>query len=90
MANRKAKRTAADRENPAFTEKDMRRAKRAEDIPALAHLSKRRPGERGAQKAPTKKAVSIRLDQDVLEHYRGKGEGWQSRMNADLRKLSRL
>lgn len=41
---------------------------------------------RGAQKAPTKKLVSLRLDQDVLEHYRATGEGWQSRINETLRK----
>lgn len=40
---------------------------------------------RGKQKAPTKEAVSIRLDQDVLAHYRASGRGWQSRINETLR-----
>lgn len=40
---------------------------------------------RGRQKAPTKEAVSIRLDQDVLAHYRASGRGWQSRINETLR-----
>jgi uncharacterized protein (DUF4415 family) len=32
-----------------------------------------------------KKAVSIRLDQDVLTWYRDQGGGYQTRMNAVLR-----
>mgnify|MGYP006278749729 CR=1 FL=1 len=30
-------------------------------------------------------AISIRLDQDVLEWFRGQGPGYQTRMNAVLR-----
>ncbi len=37
-----------------------------------------------------KEAVSLRLDPDVLEHYRAQGPGWQSRINADLRKAAKL
>ena len=37
-----------------------------------------------------KKAVSIRLDQDVIEHYKKSGPGWQSRINEALRKHARL
>lgn len=33
-----------------------------------------------------KKLVSLRLDQDVIEHFRGRGPGWQSAINAELRK----
>ena len=33
----------------------------------------------------TKKAVSIRLDQDVLVWFRKQGRGYQTRMNAILR-----
>ena len=40
---------------------------------------------RGRQKAPTKEAISIRLDHDVLTHYRASGRGWQSRINEALR-----
>jgi uncharacterized protein (DUF4415 family) len=38
----------------------------------------------------TKEAVSLRLDPDVLEHFRAAGPGWQSRINAALRKAARL
>jgi uncharacterized protein (DUF4415 family) len=33
-----------------------------------------------------KKLVSLRLDQDVIDHFRSGGPGWQSRINAVLRK----
>jgi uncharacterized protein (DUF4415 family) len=37
-----------------------------------------------------KQAVSIRLDQDVIEHFKKGGAGWQSRINAALRKQAKL
>ena len=37
-----------------------------------------------------KQAVSIRLDPDVLAHYRATGPGWQSRINEDLRRAAKL
>jgi uncharacterized protein (DUF4415 family) len=32
-----------------------------------------------------KKAISIRLDEDVIDFFKAKGEGYQTRMNAALR-----
>jgi len=86
----KAAPTKTDAENPVFTEKDFARARRVEDIPTLAHLTKRKPGQRGPQKAPTKKPVTLRLDQDVVAYYRGKGPGWQAKINKDLRAAAKL
>lgn len=40
--------------------------------------------------AQPKSAVTLRLDTDVLESYRATGTGWQSRLNADLRKIRKL
>lgn len=37
-----------------------------------------------------KKAVSLRLDPDVVAHYRKAGPGWQSRINETLRKVAKL
>jgi uncharacterized protein (DUF4415 family) len=34
---------------------------------------------------PKKKAISIRLDEDVLDYFRKEGAGYQRRMNAVLR-----
>src|SRR6266852_4023191 len=33
-----------------------------------------------------KKLISLRLDQDVIDRFRAGGPGWQSRVNAALRK----
>jgi uncharacterized protein (DUF4415 family) len=46
-----------------------------------------RPGR--PKKAFVKQAVSLRLDPDVLAHFRAAGPGWQSRINAALRKAAR-
>ncbi|MFA6732490.1 MAG: BrnA antitoxin family protein [Sphaerochaeta sp.] len=34
---------------------------------------------------PIKKAISIKLDADVLEYFKSKGKGYQTRMNSVLR-----
>jgi uncharacterized protein (DUF4415 family) len=33
----------------------------------------------------TKVQTTLRLDQDVIDHFRAGGRGWQSRINAALR-----
>jgi uncharacterized protein (DUF4415 family) len=40
--------------------------------------------------AAPKQAVNIRLDADLLRHFRATGRGWQSRINAALRKAAGL
>ena len=42
---------------------------------------------RGQQKAPTKQQVTLRLDQDVVQHFKQDGAGWQTRINAALRTM---
>ncbi len=37
-----------------------------------------------------KQPVSVRLDADVLSHFRKTGAGWQSRINTALRKAAKL
>jgi uncharacterized protein (DUF4415 family) len=36
--------------------------------------------------AHPKKAISLRIDVDVLDRYKATGPGWQARMNEALRK----
>jgi uncharacterized protein (DUF4415 family) len=55
-----------------------------EVFPELVEAFERARGQRGAQKAPTKEHVSIRLSRNVLEHFRAGGPGWQSRINEVL------
>ncbi|MDF3810387.1 MULTISPECIES: BrnA antitoxin family protein [Rhodopseudomonas] len=37
-----------------------------------------------------KSSVTLRLDADVLDSYRALGPGWQSQINADLRRVRKL
>lgn len=60
-----------DPDNPAWTE-DM----------LGAPMLKR---GRGPQATPTKVLTSVRLDADILEFFKSKGAGYQSRINAALR-----
>lgn len=48
-------------------------------------------GPRGRPKSQNpKRPVNLRLDPDVLAHFRRSGRGWQSRINALLRKAAKL
>lgn len=44
------------------------------------------PGQRGPQKTPTKKQVTLRLSPEVLAHFKSKGKGWQTRIDNALKK----
>ena len=49
------------------------------------------PVPRGRPKsARRKQPVSLRLDPDVIAHFRRAGRGWQSRINSVLRKAAKL
>ena len=50
-----------------------------------ALAAKRKPGQRGPQVAPTKRLVSVRYSQDVLDFFKAGGAGWQSRMDDALK-----
>jgi uncharacterized protein (DUF4415 family) len=46
---------------------------------------------RGRPKAANpKQPVSLRLDRDVLDWFKRNGEGWQTRINDELRKAAGL
>lgn len=46
---------------------------------------------RGRPPSPVRKrAISLRLDPDVIAHFRRSGRGWQSHINALLRKAAKL
>lgn len=74
-----------DRNNPELNEKDFSEMKPARQI--LPELVSEYRRTRGRQRAPVKERVSIRLDREILSHYRETGRGWQSRINEDLRKI---
>jgi uncharacterized protein (DUF4415 family) len=49
-----------------------------------------RRGKGRPKLAATKVQVTLRLDGDVIERFRTGGRGWQSRINAALRKQLKL
>jgi uncharacterized protein (DUF4415 family) len=75
-------------DHPEWTRKELRQARPFREVfPELAEKIRK---ARGPQKAPTKQLVSLRIDPDVLAKFKAGGEGWQSRMNAALRKAAGL
>ncbi len=68
-------------EIPELTDEWFRRAKwHIDGVPVRGRPKSANP----------KRPVSLRLDADVLAHYRRTGGGWQSRINAALRKAAKL
>ncbi|MBF0165131.1 MAG: BrnA antitoxin family protein [Magnetococcales bacterium] len=61
---------------------DLRNFRQIDSLsPSLA----RKLGVRGAQKAPTKERITIRLSREVVEAFRATGNGWQSRVDDVLK-----
>lgn len=60
-----------------------------ENLPMdAAFLAKMKPSRRGRPKLDAPKIeVKIRLDAKTVEHLRGSGPGWQTRVNALLGQL---
>lgn len=48
-------------------------------------LAKKRQGQRGPQQKPTKLAVTVRYNPEVIAYFKATGDGWQTRMNDALR-----
>lgn len=74
-----------DAEHPERTKAMMRRAKPATELSSNFKFPK--PRGRGPQKAPVKVQTTIRLDRDVVEYFRRRGRGWQTRLNTELRNV---
>lgn len=53
----------------------------------LAPSLQKKMGVRGAQKAPKKIVITIRLSPDVLEKFKATGNGWQTRIDTSLRQF---
>lgn len=69
-------RTLSDAKTEAEAAFKSATTKVAEAVPKKAAI----PGVR--------ELVSLRIDQDVLEHFQEGGPGWQDRINAALRKAA--
>lgn len=69
-----------DDESPELTEEALRRS-----IPGHQFFAERGLPVPGRPKSEKPKiAVSLRLDQDVVEGFKEDGPGWQTRMNSVL------
>ena len=61
---------------------DLRSFRAAADV--LPASLQRKVGVRGAQKAPVKERITIRLSPEVVQRFRSTGAGWQTRVDAAL------
>ena len=76
---------AEDPDLAEWTAEEWAEARPAIEVhPELVEWSLRR---RGKQKAPTKEKVTVRLDSDIVAHFREGGKGWQTRLNDALRRV---
>ncbi len=80
----KRKPELVDEDNPEWTAAEARKAKSFSALPETlkAKLARR---TRGAQVAPVKERITIRLSPEVVQSFRASGAGWQSRLDAVLR-----
>jgi uncharacterized protein (DUF4415 family) len=70
---------------PELTDEDFARGIWHQSGKALPNSPRGRPKSKSS-----KRPVSIRLDPEVLAHFRRSDPGWQSRINAALRKAAKL
>lgn len=72
-------------DNPELTEEELKEMRPFREVfPDLAASIDRKLGRPKAENP--KKAISLRLDAEVIERFKAGGDGWQSRMNEALRK----
>jgi uncharacterized protein (DUF4415 family) len=72
-------------EIPELTDQDFARGVWHRGGKPMPHGPRGRPRSKNP-----KRPVSLRLDPDVIAHFRRSGRGWQSRINALLRKAAKL
>ena len=83
-----------DPDNPEWTEEMFARAMRPEELPGelraeiLAAFPRTRLRGRPVKATP-KIRVAVRLDPDVVDHFRATGPGWQTRINDALARMVR-
>jgi uncharacterized protein (DUF4415 family) len=76
-----------DEDNPEWTEKDFARARPASELPPRLLEAFPNMKSRGGRPAGSDKLqISIRLDKEVVEKFKATGPGWQTRINAALRR----
>ena len=74
---------AADPEASELDDAWFKRARPVSEV--VPHIVRRYRRTRGTQRAPTKNQITLRLDADLVLHFRETGKGWQTRINDTLR-----
>jgi uncharacterized DUF497 family protein/uncharacterized protein (DUF4415 family) len=80
-------------DSPELTDEEMARLRPARKVLPSGFFEAVNEARKARGRPPmqqTKKSVTIRLDVDLYEHYKAKGDRWQTQMNNDLRKLAGL
>lgn len=74
-------------DNPELTDEQIAQMRPFREVfPDLAEAMEEEIAKRGRPPLERpKKAISIRLDQDVIDKFKATGLGWQSRINEVLR-----
>jgi uncharacterized protein (DUF4415 family) len=77
-------------ENREWTEETAARSRSAPEVlpPHVVASLVRRSGGRSA--GNNKESVTLRLDKDVLDHFRADCPGWHTRINEAVRKAASL
>ena len=78
-------------DGPELTPEMMKHARTIFEIPEEAEFAEFiRKGGRVALPEKYRKAVTVLLDDEVIEHFKVGGKGWMERVNAALRKAAGL
>ena len=89
MSRKRAKPPVFDDENPEWTDADFAKATRHAGV-RLGDLTPKSLGRGRPKLEHPKESIKLRIDADVLDAYRQTGSGWQTKINADLRKARKL
>lgn len=86
VATRQAKENqVVDKDDaPELTREMMKKAGRGREVLPETILAQFRRGPGRPAADNPKVPVSIRLDKDVVDHFKATGEGWQTRINSIL------
>ena len=71
-----------------LTREDLRAMRPAKEVlpdSLLTLLPRRKVGQRGQQKQPTKVPVTLRYSPEVVKYFKTTGKGWQIRMDEALK-----
>ena len=85
MLKAEERRKAAEVSAPVVAPKPAKPKETTSEIPRATVPKEKRPRGRPHSGNET---VTLRISSAVLDHYRATGKGWQSRLNADLRKVT--